>query len=226
MLQSAVLSVQLPANSLQYGLLAWWTLNEASGNRADSTGRGNTMVQTGSITGAAGFGNVGNVSVWSGSNSNFLSCGSLLTTSPWSIALWFNRSIGLTDRPLFTSIDGNDGINLQAFRVTNNGHIACSIDGGTEVVGGPDSVGIGSWGHAAFTYDGTTVIGYLNAVQQLSAAKVADYTDVDQTLLGTDADGTAYGGDMVAAGVWNRVLSTTEISSLYNGGNGVQYPFS
>jgi hypothetical protein len=48
-------------NTLATGLLAYWTMNEASGNRADSTGNGNTLVQTGTVGTATGFGNVGNV---------------------------------------------------------------------------------------------------------------------------------------------------------------------
>jgi hypothetical protein len=33
-------------------------------------------------------------------------------------------------------------------------------------------------------------------------------------------------GDIDEVGIWSRVLTSTEVTQLYNGGAGLQYPFT
>ena len=211
-------------STLLSGLLAWWTLNEQSGNRADSSGNGKTMLQTGSITGAAGFGSMGNVSVWDGNNANYLATGTALFTSgSWTIAGWVLTN-SLTAHNFFAQGPSGSAAKQRIFFGVG-AHLSVIVDG-VNTDAGAATISTGVWYHVAVTYDTVTVNGYLNGsgTPELSHARTADYTGVNDCRLGINTSTVQpLNGQEVGVGVWNRVLTSTEISNLYNGGNGVQY---
>ena len=96
------------------------------------------------------------------------------------------------------------------------------------------TLGTSAWYHLVLTYDGTTVLGYVNETQQGSVASSgAGLNDANLTdrfaILASDNgySPTNYASSIIDEfGVWNRALSASEISSLYNSGVGLQYPFS
>lgn len=201
--------------SLLTNLIAWWTLNESSGNRADSTGNGYTMVPTGTVTGASGFGNVGNVTTFGGSGCYLSAPQQLVTAAPFSVAGWVYHSGGAT----YCFIQGTSSYS-PLISLSPGGYIKVLVNG--VVANTNTSVGLTTWHHVAVTYDGTTLLVYLDGTQIYSAASTASFTGGGTYLNGPG--GSSY-GSMVAWGVWGRVLSATEVSALYNGGNGIQYPF-
>jgi len=69
----------------------------------------------------------------------------------------------------------------------------------------------------------------LNGVQRLSASQVTPcvFNNYDFALgknLPTNSAG--FPGTIDEVGVWNRVLTSSEVASLYNTGTGFQYPFT
>ncbi len=181
------------------------------------------MIQTGTISGTTGFGNMGAVSVFDASTSNFLATGAALFTSgSWSVAGWFYRATDVAKR-LFSQRGASD---KQTIQVDSSHHMQMNVGAGA--VSGTAVLGATTWYHMAATYDGTTMNLYLagSATPDISTAQVASYTGVNNVLLGLNTGVNCFGGNMVGWGVWSKVLSTTEISTLYGAGNGSQYPWT
>ena len=95
------------------------------------------------------------------------------------------------------------------------------------------TLGTTNWVHLAMTYDGTTLRGSVNGTEQTSVASsgagLFDVNFVDRFAVLASDNGyspVSYASSIVDEfGVWNKKLSTTEITELYNGGAGLQYPF-
>lgn len=91
--------------------------------------------------------------------------------------------------------------------------------------------------HIAITYDGSGISSgikiYFNGVERVTIdASVGSYTKMpiasQIALIGRLYNGTVTGGTMRLdeLGIWkNRVLSRSEVTKLYNFGNGITYPF-
>src|SRR5665213_1788159 len=87
----------------------------------------------------------------------------------------------------------------------------------------------GVWYHVVCTWNGTTVVTYLNGNQTLSAAQATPtaFSNFDFGLGKNLPSNTAgFPGTIDEVGVWGRVLSATEVMALYNAGAGVAYPFN
>jgi hypothetical protein len=84
-----------------------------------------------------------------------------------------------------------------------------------------------TWYHAVFVADGTNLTIYVNGVQraQQSFPYSIDYgSDAVLIIGGRDAaNGWTMNGRLDEIGVWNRALTTDEITALYNSGSGLPY---
>jgi hypothetical protein len=83
----------------------------------------------------------------------------------------------------------------------------------------------GTWYHLVYTYDGSTILVYLNNSQVISfaASGSGSATGFAGFGIGRDSDtptGRTWDGMIDEAAAWSKALSTTEISDLYNGGSG------
>ncbi|MCK5641356.1 MAG: hypothetical protein KAJ19_11180, partial [Gammaproteobacteria bacterium] len=78
----------------------------------------------------------------------------------------------------------------------------------------------GSWYYLALSYDGSDVIVYLNGAQIGSPYTPSPYTSVtDSFVIGNNFIGTqAFDGIIDEVAIWNRALSSQEISDIYNSG--------
>jgi hypothetical protein len=86
----------------------------------------------------------------------------------------------------------------------------------------------GVWNHYALTYSGTHLQAWLNGVPSI-ANPVALFTGPAVSLRFGGGSYFGYNGVFTGAldevGVWNRVLTSTEIAALYGAGAGNAYPF-
>ena len=102
------------------------------------------------------------------------------------------------------------------------------------------TLGTSGWYHLVLTFDPTvssgTMKGYVNAVERTTRASCAgnganDVNLIIKFVLGASWSGYTNGTQnsalaiMDEVGVWNRALSADEVTSLYNSGAGLQYPF-
>lgn len=92
-----------------------------------------------------------------------------------------------------------------------------------------------TWYYVVLTYDGSTVRGYVNAGTPQTVASSGSGGGSGMPSLFSISSGQDGGSgnpnyfcDAIIdeVGVWSRALSAGEITSLYNGGSGLQYPFA
>ena len=87
----------------------------------------------------------------------------------------------------------------------------------------------GIWHYITFVKNGTSGEYYIDGVLDTTVSAVADRTYIqDDFTIGVDYRGSSeyFNGIMDEIGVWDRALSSSEITELYNSGAGLSYPFT
>lgn len=94
----------------------------------------------------------------------------------------------------------------------------------------------GSYQFVVITYDGSSVLNnpiiYMNgssvSITQTGIPVGTIVTDatINMVLGNATTSSRWYSGAMDIVGIWTRALSASEVTTLYNGGTGMQYPFS
>lgn len=221
---------------LYANLVAWWKLDETSGSRINSVSLGyGTLSPVGtptSVTGiiANGAQNTGNIlsgfkAVY---DANFDFSGKDL-----SFSMWLNIPVN-TVHTLFRKVSDNGAVQDFSIYLNDTTFQVASYTGAPTI---PDNTTTGTispptgvWFHFAFTFTLATKTFryYINGVLSgtlVTAGNIGN--DVTAHLfVGSESNATpctfAFSYDEVA--IWTgRVLTLTEILSLYNGGNGVTY---
>lgn len=225
--------------TLKDNLVAYFKLDESSGNATDSVG-GLTATNNGTVTYAAGkinngadFGSTNTTKYFSVADNAVLDF-----TTAFTISFWFKSTTGSgTFRTLISKGQGaawttpfwrygiriNDMNELETWvEVPANGLTTTSTGGSFTA----DSV----WKHVVVRFDQLTVKIYVNGTEGASVTNNSTITNSNEPLTIGNRSHTDPGeylsGMIDEVGLWSRALTTTEITALYNSGNGFQYPFS
>ncbi len=85
----------------------------------------------------------------------------------------------------------------------------------------------GNWYHIVVTYDGINAKVYLNGSPDGSTPTTGNVTDSDavHAFIGSYSTSAFTLGNIDEVGVWERALTSTEVSQLWNSGDGMAYPF-
>lgn len=230
------------ANPLLTGLDAWYQLDEASGNRADSTSNARTLTDNNTVTQAAGL--IGSAALFTAANSESLSRADTtfsLTGNNWTISLWayptdvaggaatYGRGVAC-----YTS---GDKLGDWQMGVLPNGAVRCAhwtangaVLTGAHTTSSTGLVADNAWHHLVFRRSGGTYTIWVNGASQAfaDATTATGWTALDFRL-GEIYDGSAsyfHQGRLDLAGVWAaRALSDSDIATLYNAGAGYN-PFA
>lgn len=225
--------------ALTDSLVAYYKLDEASGNASDSSGGGNTLTNTNTVTYVAGKINNGadfgtantnkkltvasNLGITNGAIS--MSCWVLLNTEIASGTWGFLQKGNATNHVQYViAYEYNGGtrrivFNRQKQNVSNN------------LVTNTVTMGTSNYYHLVLTYDGTTLEGYVNgsSIGTLATSGDGSGSGLNQFDIGEGSmfAGTSYASiDADEVGVWSRAITSTEVSELYNSGAGLAYPFA
>ncbi|MEI8101572.1 MAG: LamG-like jellyroll fold domain-containing protein [Bacteroidota bacterium] len=209
------------ASSILSGLLAYWKLDTNSW--LDSSGNGNTLAYFGSQVSTA-TGKIGNSALFSGSNCLYKSSFSITTNC--SFSFWFKSST-TTGADIGVGVGEVNGGYAGGFRVL-------SIDGQIYFQCPTNDVAIssgsycdGTFHHCVAVASGDSTKLYLDGSLDGEFTGSLGTVSKSDMLIGSFSDGVAQNGTQIhEVGVWNRVLTGTEITSLYNAGVGKTYPFS
>ncbi len=222
---STVLTVTYTPPPLSEGLVAAYAFAEGSGTMtADSSGNGNTGILSGATWTTAG--KYGTALAFDGVSSYVTAPNSPsldLAGTNLTLAMWANITDSeasdyvILTKPWYpdsmTSPYHQYGIVFSQSRKTVDFYFGDP----SEILHGPFSmlVFLGVWTHIAFTYDGTTVRGYLDGVRQFSTADTESIQARGNDLrLGVDgAYQQAYKGQLDEVRIYNRALSAAEIQA-------------
>jgi len=210
--------------ALADGVTAAWHLDgsgtlvvvSAGSNNGTSSG---TTSETGHVSGnSRGFDGTNDyISVPTGITSN---------RAAFSISLWANLDTTAAIRGLYTQWEaGSVSVllrvssgSLQFFTYTT-----AQIGGTTQAF---STTGV--WTHFVATYDGSTMKTYVNSVLSGTTFSASGSTNNTGALEYIGNDGTNssdFDGEIDEVNTWNRAITQSEVTELYNSGNGIAYPF-
>jgi hypothetical protein len=225
-------------DNLNNGLQGYWNLTDSSWT--DATANHNNLTPVGSptvVSGGLGGGNVAQLT----SGTDYLQFPAGLFDvggGSASVSMWFKlNQTQVGYQWLLTQGADSDYHNWVPCYIENNSQLSflvAPVGGGWE--GGLGTYGItpqaNQWYHYVITLDGSLATMYLNGnqVNTFNYSSPIEATGSQFALGGYPAyDGILANGLtnlFERVGLWNRVLTTAEITALYNTGSGVSYPFS
>ena len=219
-------------DSLNVNLISYWTLNETGGTSVldlfgnNSAVANNERVFTSEITGIIDTG----ADFTQGDDYILLN-----DTGKVSVSLWVNSSSLQSDQNFFVSeLTGSGSARYRfgygALNVLSIQGRANDGDSFTTWTSLSPSLNNNIWYHLVAIYDGINgrALIYINgSLRTNDSIATKTFTDADSTQgfrLGSYA-GAYYNGLADEIGIWERVLNSTEVSDLYNDGEGLPYPF-
>jgi len=152
-----------------------------------------------------------------------------------TISLWMRRSV--TDSPdviveIGKNLAGVFGFGIDLDNGVNIRHKVADKDSATAYFQNSTSGSYndGSWHHLVHIQDGANSMAYLYIDGSLILNTTTDsalHPSLEDLEICDGAYLTRrYKGEVDEFGLWNRSLSGSEVSELYNSGNGLQYPFT
>jgi len=211
--------------------LSYWKLDESSGDAVDAVASLNA-VNT-SVTYSAG--KINNGAVYNGSAYHTIADNAAIKpSSDISISCWVNITSTSSYQMLLAKGENTGdtrSYEMRCYGTTTKIEVQMRTGGGSyDASRTTTAIGTGVWTHIVYTRTGTTHKIYINGVSDTLESSVTtsgtiDYS-TDSLWFGQRNGGLRFNGKLDEIGIWNVELSSSEVSELYNGGAGNQYPFS
>lgn len=220
---------------LTTGLTHYWKLDEPSGNAFDAVGSltltnfNNTPFVTSDIAGNA-------ADIETANQHYFGTTNDLVTSAPsaYSACAWFNlESVPpgeSANDTILISYDTN--LVFQLYYFYDNGTLQLRYDHGAGDGNGRlaihnEDLQTGTWHHTCGTWDGSNMTLYLDgsSVATQNASGIASGVTSGTQIGASFGPSGLFDGKIDEVGFWTRELSASEITQLFNGGSGLQYPF-
>lgn len=225
--------------ALTDSLVSYYKLDESSGNASDSVAS-NTLTNNNTVTYAPE--KINNGAVFAAASSQSLSITDasqtgLDLTGDFSFNFWFNPASQpgtdtaqvLFAKWLTTGNQRSYGFQYRDDGGTKNLGIVTSVDGSATTFNSVNqTLTNGTLYMITVTKTGTSATIYVNASSIGTAGTSATQFNSTAGFYLGSLDGTAQflNGAEDEVGIWSRVITGTEITELYNGGAGNQYPFA
>lgn len=200
---------------LSSGLQAFYRLDDLT----DSSGNGNTLTNNGGVTFSTG-----KIGYAADFGSNYLSTSGNLgqnTGSGFSLSIWFKKTNENNNVIASSEVSDFNGWFISANN-NNNIYFLAGTGGSWSTFNTLGTYITNAWTHLVITASsGGNVSYYINGSLATSASSVS-WTAAPLYIGKNIIDGTLFGGQIDAVGIWNRALTLGEISSLYNYGAGLE----
>lgn len=214
------------SNGLLTGLVAYWSLDETSGNRADATGNGHTATPVN--TPGYATGKVSNAVDLERDSAQYLSIADdaalQFGTGSFSISLWIKpetTSAGYAAQ--LTPISKVD----TAFEIMMYiNRVYVYLGGASNGLNGSASLSAGNWYHLCLVRNGSACRMYINGALDSSATNSANVSGAGNAIEIGRRPGTGtteYDGLVDEVGIWNAALTDDQRALLYNAGAGMAY---
>jgi len=217
--------------ALTDNLVSFWKFDESSGNAADSVGS-NTLVNNGSATFVSGL--INNAAHLVRASSQYFKVSSNLGIAgngDITISMWVKFTASASS-PFnfvfdFRSTSGADK-RLGLLYFYNGGSPKLEVDNAEGYIDYNADPGTINYHHILVTRSSSGVAElWVDGVSIGTASQTGGGGASDNAFYvgAQSGGGNTNDANYDAVGVWSRVLSSTEITALYNGGVGSQYPF-
>ncbi|HXI57490.1 MAG TPA: discoidin domain-containing protein, partial [Polyangia bacterium] len=203
------------------GLVGYWKMDEGSGTAAvDGSGRGNDGVLTSttwitsSLPTAINFKN--NAGLSFNGTTSYMTVGTAglpASNAAQTIAAWVNLTNNSASQYIISLWNsGSSGTSLGI----NGAKLSVWKWGPSDLVTVTPPA-TGGWHHVAYTFDGTTHKLYLDAGTPTTSTVAPNTLTPNNAQFGAFNSGPTFSGKLDDVRIYNRVLSATEINSLYIG---------
>jgi surface protein len=206
-----------------------WSMDETSGTRADSHGSAD-LTDNNTVTSATGV--ISNAASFNPANSEYLSSSTQPVTGTVARATecWFKTSYSGTDGQCITDYGAGSTGARWRIGIDNGGLVALRVFGATKIW--DSSWNDGNWHHlvmqVAASSDCDDVEVYVDGTLDTSASGASATVSIDtgtgSQRIGLRSNATnGFNGQIDEFRNWNRVLTSAEITWLYNSGSGRAY---
>lgn len=215
------------------GIVAYWKMDDAATPAIDSLGLINmksggspNYLQTGKINKSIEFDSTGDILGYDNSSK----IASWSSTQDGSINLWVYPTTTTGYDVIFDSDTGAGNSHVACFQSDGSSIINCrwQVAGGgnNDIVTSTGALPLNTWSMITTMRNnsGGSIYLYVNGVLNSSSAASATAMSWNNFTIGSDhRNNDDFVGRIDEFGVWNRSLSPSEITSLYNGGSGLTY---
>jgi hypothetical protein len=214
-------------STLLNDLVSWWDLDETSGPRADSVGS-NDLTDNNTVTYESG--KIGNAAKYIAANNEYLTGTPIDITGDWSFSIWANvKEASPTGAPVYLRNWKLSGF-VSSMQLAQNAfgttfRLWIYDEDAANVFAQKVTVGIG-WHNFVGVYNSTTRVVTLYVDDDGSPATSgvlpkAIRTESDEMRIGHTFD---YAEDLL--GIWDRQLTSDEVTELYNLGASIKNTFT
>lgn len=228
--------------ALRDNMVSWWELNEESGTRVDAHGS-NDLTAGG--TGGVGFGTgkQGNAADFEAGDTDYLaitdaSQSGLDFSTTFSVSAWIK--LESAHNGAIISKDADDSAATRGYMFwSDSGVLKALVGGGSgtfDFYQSSSSLSTGTWYHVVLTCNTSNAsattfeffvngssIGNGSAIISNNITSIQNNATVFNIGSKNSGAGLSFDGLIDEVGVWSKVLSGTEITDLYNSGNGLTY---
>jgi hypothetical protein len=218
--------------SLRNGLVSYWKLDEASGNRLDSKSL-HALTSVNSVGSSAG--KIGDAASFAAASSQYLE-GPSSDTLPtrdqaFSITAWAYLTATVANQMVISSWDeATNNRHFQVFAGTaaTAWRLTVGTTGASSVAVNSASVTLNQWAFLCVRSEpgGSIQLSVNDANNNTTSLGTPTSATKVKLLVGARYNTTPqlfFNGLIDEVGIWNRVLTNAEVTKLYNGGNGLAF---
>jgi len=221
--QGNIASGTIPS-SLLTGIVSYYKFDENTGSSVGDAAGANTGTWNGTLGSQWTTGKINSGGNFDGTD-NSISLGSdtSLAISIFTFACWINiPSFTGTGAIICSNIGGNGGYE---FRYNTSSKIELLKSNVISIGASTGTISINTWTHVAITYDASgNYIFYINGSSSGSGTNLQSFS-LSNYYIGRQNVNEWFNGKLDEFGIWSRVLTSSEVTTLYNSGAGKQYPF-